>query len=317
MAKISGNRFASVIVLAAFLSPLFCTATPVGAGVRVKIKNDNPVQRKGKVVKDRAGLAGCYDLAGVDTHELPYSGTFCIEVLGDLLYELTWTLMEEDEGLVVYTGRGVSMGDDLFAVWRESGTDYDCFLHLFEIDSADGTLNGLRINMSGTTSSQTATPGGSGVPLDWSEAGQLAGSFIRFPSTVADSGISVSLSLKTTIHRTVLKIGYGVTLHRPRTLYTVVEIYTSARDKFACHPHFIFNRLSLQFKNHQGVVGLVMDIEALSPGNTKFIGSFSFHGLLLSYMFQGTLAFVNSPNRLSLFKRICEKGAPTRYHYLH
>jgi hypothetical protein len=61
-----------------------------------------------------------------------------------------------------------------------------------------------------------------------------------------------------------------------------VEIYTSARDKFACHPHLVFNRLSLQFKNHQAVVGLVMDIEALSPGNAKFIGSFSFHGLLLS-----------------------------------
>jgi hypothetical protein len=175
--RISGTPLSCVLVIAAFLSTVLSAATPVGAGVKFEIKGDNPVQGEGEGVKDRAGLAGCYDLAGVDTQELPYSGTFCIEVLGDLLYELTWTLMEEDEGLVVYTGRGVSMGDDLFAVWRESGTDYDCFLHLFEIDIADGTLNGLQINMSGTTSSQTATRGGSGVPLDWSEAGQLAGSY--------------------------------------------------------------------------------------------------------------------------------------------
>jgi hypothetical protein len=47
-----------------------------------------------------------------------------------------------------------------------------------------------------------------------------------------------------------------------------------------------------------------MDIEALSPGNTKFIGSFSFHGILLSYIFQGTLTFSYSPNWLSSFKKI-------------
>jgi hypothetical protein len=177
MAKISGNRLASVLALAAFLPPLYCAATSVGAEGMVESFGDDDVRLEGEEAKDSAGLAGCYDLTGIDTFELPYSGTLCISVLGKLLYELEWTLVEEDEGLVVYNGRGVSGGNDLFAVWRESGTEYSCYLHLFDIDSVDGTLQGLRVNVNGGTSSQTGTRDETEISLDWSEAGQLAGSY--------------------------------------------------------------------------------------------------------------------------------------------
>ena len=51
-------------------------------------------------------------------------------------------------------------------------------MHIFDIDVADGTLYGVRINVNGPTSSQTVTRDGTATPLDWSEAGQLAGSYV-------------------------------------------------------------------------------------------------------------------------------------------
>jgi hypothetical protein len=158
MARCAGERCAWVLFLAAFFSTVMCASTADAA-------------------EDPAGLAGCYDVTGFDSEGLSYSGALCITVLGNRLYGLTWTQMEEDEGLVVYKGRGVSVGDDLFAVWSEDGSEYDCYLHLFDIDIGNGTLNGLRVNVNGATSSQTATREGSHTSFDWSEPGQLAGSY--------------------------------------------------------------------------------------------------------------------------------------------
>lgn len=168
----------SIFVIAAWFATDVSAATRVGAEGVVEIVGDDGVQLEGEGETDRAGLVGCYDVTGVDTKEGRYTGVLCIAGLGDLLYELTWTQDEEDEGLVVYEGRGVSVGDDLFAVWREKGTDYDCYLHLFDIDIGDGALSGLRVNVNGATSSQTGTREGTGTSLDWSEAGQLAGSYV-------------------------------------------------------------------------------------------------------------------------------------------
>ncbi len=159
MARFGGERCAGVLVIAAFFSTVVCASMAVAG-------------------EDPAGLAGCYDVTGFDSEGLSYSGALCITVLGNRLYELTWTQMEEDEGLVVYKGRGVSVGDDLFAVWSEDGSEYDCYLHLFDIDIGDGTLNGLRVSVNGATSSQTATREGSHTSFDWSEPGQLAGSYV-------------------------------------------------------------------------------------------------------------------------------------------
>ncbi len=177
MARIPGNRRISALVIAAFFSTLVGAATPVEAEITIETDGDGSAQLDGEGAEDRAGLAGCYDVTGFDTEGESYTGALCIAVLGDLLYELTWTQMEEDEGQVVYNGRGVSMGDDLFAVWSEDGTEYDCYLHLFDIDLVDGILNGLRVNVNGDTSTQTATREGTGISLDWSEAGQLAGRY--------------------------------------------------------------------------------------------------------------------------------------------
>jgi len=168
----------SIFVIAAWFATDVSAATRVGAEGVVEIVGDDGVQLEGEGETDRAGLVGCYDVTGVDTKEGRYTGVLCIAGLGDLLYELTWTQDEEDEGLVVYEGRGVSVGDDLFAVWREKGTDYDCYLHLFDIDTANGTLDGPRVNVSGATSSQTGARNGTETPLDWSEPGQLAGSYV-------------------------------------------------------------------------------------------------------------------------------------------
>ena len=178
MAKIAGKPLVSVLVIVAFLSTVICAATPVGAEVKIEIDGEDGPQFDGEGTKDPAGLVGCYDVTGFDTEEVSYSGALCITVLGDLLFELTWTQMEEDEGLVVYNGRGVSVGDDLFAVWSEDGTEYDCYLHLFDIDIGDGTLYGMRVNVNGATSSQTGTREGPDTSLDWGEAGQLAGSYV-------------------------------------------------------------------------------------------------------------------------------------------
>lgn len=177
MARIAGKQLVSVLVVA-FLSAVICAATHVGAEVEIDIDFDDSEELDGEGAKDPAGLAGCYDVAGFDTEEVSYTGVLCITVLGDLLYELTWTQKEEDEGHVVYKGRGVAVGDDLFAVWSEDGTEYDCYLHLFDIDIGDGALSGLRVNVNGATSSQTGTREGTGTSLDWSEAGQLAGSYV-------------------------------------------------------------------------------------------------------------------------------------------
>ncbi len=95
------------------------------------------------------------------------------------------------------------------------------------------------------------------------------------------------MALETTVHRTILKIGYGITLHGPRALYPVVEVNAAARDKFTCHPHLVLQGFTLQFQNHQGVIGLIMHIETLPPGNPEFIRSFSFHGYLLSWGIMG------------------------------
>ena len=159
MARFSGRRFATVLFIPAFFSIVLWASPALGAG-------------------DPAGLAGCYDVTGFDSEELSYTGTLCITVLGNQLYELIWTQMEEDEGRVVYKGRGVSMGDDLFAVWSEDGSEYECYLHLFDIDIVDGTLSGLRVNVNGATSSQTAAREGGRRSFDWSRPGQLAGSYV-------------------------------------------------------------------------------------------------------------------------------------------
>jgi len=76
MARIAGTPHVSFLVVAALLCSVPFVATPLGG-------------------EDQTGLAGCYDLTGVDTDELPYSGTLCVTVLRDLLYELTWTLWQE------------------------------------------------------------------------------------------------------------------------------------------------------------------------------------------------------------------------------
>jgi hypothetical protein len=177
MAIFSRKPVVSFVFVAALLPAVICAATPVGAEVKIETDGDGNAQLDGEGAKDPAGLAGCYDVTGFDTEGEPYSGALCITLLGDLLFELTWTQMEEDEGLVIYNGRGVSVGDDLFAVWSEDGTEYDCYLHLFDIDFGDGTLNGLRVNVNGATSSQTATREGTQTSLDWSESGQLTGSY--------------------------------------------------------------------------------------------------------------------------------------------
>jgi hypothetical protein len=176
MARISETISVSVLVLAVVLSPLFCTPAPAAAESAVDDSGDDE-RIEEEDAEDPARLAGCYDLTGIDTEGYAYSGTLCIAVVGDLLYELTWTLVEEDEGLVVYDGRGVSGGDDLFAVWSESGPEYECYLHLFDIDSIDGSLHGLRVNTGGETSSQTGKRVGKELARDWSETGQLAGSY--------------------------------------------------------------------------------------------------------------------------------------------
>jgi hypothetical protein len=154
---------------------VFATALSLVIGV---FSVSQGMQTGGDEAVDRGGLAGCYDVTGVDTFEMPYTGTLCIAVLGDLLYDLTWTQMEEDEGHVVYKGRGVSSGDDLFAVWSEDRTEYACYLHLFDIDVGDGSLNGLRVDVSGPTSAQNASRTGGGRSLDLGKAGQLAGSYV-------------------------------------------------------------------------------------------------------------------------------------------
>lgn len=177
MARISARRRASVLVIAAFLSTVVCAPTPVQAEIKIETDGDGGAQFDGEGGRDPAGLAGCYDVTGFDTEGEPYSGALCITLLGDLLFELTWTQMEEDEGLVVYNGRGVSVGDDLFAVWSEDGGEYDCYLHLFDIDFDDGSLNGVRVNVNGATSSQTGTREGTHTSSDWSGAGRLAGSY--------------------------------------------------------------------------------------------------------------------------------------------
>ena len=178
MARIAGKPLKSILVIAAFLATVLWAPTPVEAEVGVEIDGDDSGQLDGERVKDPAGLAGCYDVTGFDTLAVSYTGELCITDLGNLLYELTWTQMEDDEGHVVYNGRGVSVGDDLFAVWSEDGTEYDCYLHLFDIDISDGTLNGLRVNVNGATSSQTAQRKGSGKSLNLSETSQLAGSYV-------------------------------------------------------------------------------------------------------------------------------------------
>lgn len=178
MATIAGKPLFTVLVLAAFFWTALCAGTPVGAAAEIDGDGDEGAQLAGERDKDPAGLAGCYEVTGFGTDQGAYTGALCIKVLGDLLFDLTWTQNEEDEGLVVYNGRGVSVGDDLFAVWSEDGTEYDCYLHLFDIDVADGTLNGVRVNVTGATSSQTGTREGSTTSLDWSEPGQLAGSYV-------------------------------------------------------------------------------------------------------------------------------------------
>jgi hypothetical protein len=164
------------VLAVAFLAAVICAASPVGADVEIEVNGGLGESTDGEGAKDPAGLAGCYDVTGIETEALPYTGSLCIKVLGDLLYELTWT-QEEDEGHVVYNGRGVSVGDDLFAVWSEDGSEYNCYLHLFDIDTDEGTLNGLRVNVKGATSTQTATRKKSPKSLNWSEPGQLSGSY--------------------------------------------------------------------------------------------------------------------------------------------
>jgi len=177
MVILSRKPLVSFVFVAALLSAVVCAATPVGAEIKRATDGADNVQLDGGEAMDPAGLAGCYDVTGFDTEDGSYTGALCITVLGDLLYELTWTQMEEDEGHVVYHGRGVFLGDDLFAVWSEDGTEYDCYLHLFDIDIGDGTLQGLRVNVNGATSSQSATRQRTGTSVNWSEAGLLAGSY--------------------------------------------------------------------------------------------------------------------------------------------
>jgi hypothetical protein len=175
MTRTVGRSLVAVLAVA-FLAAVICAASPVGADVEIEINGGFAESTDGENAKDPAGLAGCYDVTGIETEGVPYTGSLCITVLGDLLYELTWT-QEEDEGQVVYNGRGVSVGDDLFAVWSEGGSGYKCYLHLFDIDTGDGTLNGLRVNVQGSTSAQKATHKGSPKQLNWSEPGQLSGSY--------------------------------------------------------------------------------------------------------------------------------------------
>jgi len=178
MAKVSGTPANSFVVIAALLSTVLCAATSMGAEVTVENDDSNTAQLEGEGGNDLAGLAGCYDIAGIETDDVPYSGTFCVTVLRELFYELTWTLENEVEEATAYGGLGVSVGNDLFSVWKESGTDYDCYLHLFEIDIVDGTLHGLRVSVDGNTSSQTGTRDGTDTPWDWGEVGRLAGSYV-------------------------------------------------------------------------------------------------------------------------------------------
>lgn len=157
----------------ALISAIMICAATFGAA---PASAEAPSTGVGEEASDSAGLAGCYDVTGVDSEELSYSGELCITVVGDQLYELIWTQMEEDEGQVVYNGRGVSMGEDLFAVWSEDKSRNDCYLHLFDIDLSNGSLSGLRVDVNGATGTQKAIRKG-GSSLDWDTPGQLSGSY--------------------------------------------------------------------------------------------------------------------------------------------
>lgn len=157
-------------LLLAALAATGCITTSGGA----PDAGPEPVAGAGPEPVAGAALEGCYRVTGVSIEAETYEAEACISRSGDRLYKMVVDYGADFDHFTE-SSVGVLTGSQLFEVWQGDTPGYECFLHMFEIESAGTSLSGLRVDARGNVSTQIATWTGSARPPEQDDAGLMTG----------------------------------------------------------------------------------------------------------------------------------------------